>query len=106
MFDYLHEAPVVDAAVAMFTSSFRTPNEASKFYTSVNESRVFDILFQKMTATKDNWDASTVAEFFIRLIDRLASIDAAASVFTGLARTPKYMDKLFMVTLMGIPWIY
>ena len=102
MFDNLHESSVVDAAIALFTCQFRTPHEAGRFYSIVSESRVIDVLINKITNTKDNWDSTIAAEFFIRLIDRLAAIDSAAVVFNSLARTPKIIDKLFSVLFNNI----
>lgn len=94
MLDYLHETPVTDILVEIFCVGFPRQSDTIQFYKSLVDNKMFEKIGEKLFG-KPSIGASYVGDFFIRLMEKLSSIEMSGILFISLCRTPTFIDGLF-----------
>jgi len=103
--DYTHEAPVVDILIEAFCCSFPKQSDIITFYKSLVEAKMFDRIGEKI-CTPGNPLSPHVAEFFIRLIEKLSSFEMSGILFINLCRMPAFIDSLFKLITSEDPKVF
>jgi len=100
MLDSLHEIPVVDSMIGIFCTNFPKQGDAIQFYKSLVESRVFEKIGTKIYGAGQVGSLPT-SDFFIKLLEKLASLEMSGILFISLCRTSSFIDGLFKVINAG-----
>eukprot|EP01114_Cavostelium_apophysatum_P004845 TRINITY_DN1525_c0_g1_i1.p1 TRINITY_DN1525_c0_g1~~TRINITY_DN1525_c0_g1_i1.p1 ORF type:complete len:665 (-),score=256.94 TRINITY_DN1525_c0_g1_i1:84-2078(-) len=96
MLDYAHETPVVDTMIEIFCVGFPKQSETIQFYKALVDNKMFDRIGEKLYG-KPSPLAAPIGEFFIRLMEKLSSIEMSGILFISLCRTSAFIDGLFAV---------
>jgi len=94
MFDHLHEPPVVDCVIDIFCCGFPKQSDTIQFYKSLVDVKVFDKIGEKIYSS-GQIVAPYVAEFFIKLLEKLSSFEMSGILFISLCRSSSFVDGLF-----------
>lgn len=96
MFDYLIESPIVDSVIDIFCCGFPKQSDTIQFYKSLVDAKVFDKIGERIYS-KGQLGALYVAEFFIKLLEKLSSFEMSGILFISLCRSSTFVDGLFKV---------
>jgi len=96
MLDFLHETPIIDTLIETFSIGFPRQSDTIQFYKSLADHKMFDRIGEKIYG-KPNHGASFVGEFFVKLMEKLSSIEMSGILFISLCRTSSFIDGLFSV---------
>lgn len=94
MLDWLHETAIVDTLTETFCISFPRQSDTIQFYKSLVDNKMFDRIGEKIYGIGQT-NAPSVAEFFIKLVEKLSSIEMSGILFISLCRTSSFIDGLF-----------
>jgi len=94
LLDFMHEAPIIDSLIAIFCCTFPRQNDALQFYRSLVDAKGLEKIGNKIYG-KDQTGALAAAEFFVKLLEKLASLEMSGILFISLCRTSVFTDGLF-----------
>jgi len=96
MLDNIHEPAVLDTLIDLFSGSFPRQHDTIQFYKALIEHKVFERIGQKIYG-KDQINAAYASEFFVRLLEKLASHELSGILFINLCKNSNFVDGLFKV---------
>jgi len=94
MLDHMHESPVVDTVIDVFCCGFPRQSDTIQFYKALVDSKVFDKIGDKIYSKGQN-SSPFVADFFIKLLEKLSSFEMSGILFISLCRSSAFVDGLF-----------